>query len=69
MRQMAEEQQAKRADLVKQTQFPVDNIDIDAFLKIAYGDIPADEAGENKAIRSGFQAPRPPSQAGASLNY
>ena len=64
MRQIAEEQQAKRADLVKQTQFPVDNIDIDAFLKIAYGDIPAGETDENKAKRSQFDVPGPAAGTG-----
>jgi hypothetical protein len=46
----------RQRDLVKQSQFPVDDIDIDAFLKIAYGDNPPDETDDNKANRSQFQA-------------
>jgi hypothetical protein len=49
-RQMEAEERSKlEKDLLKQSHFPVDDIDIKAFLKIAYGDNPADEAGENKA--------------------
>jgi hypothetical protein len=46
----------RQRDLVKQSHFPVDDIDIDAFLKIAYGDNPDGEADENKAKRSQFDA-------------
>jgi hypothetical protein len=41
-----------KLNLKKQSQFPVDDIDIKAFLKIAYGDNEADEAEENKAKRT-----------------
>jgi hypothetical protein len=56
----------KHSDLVKQTQFPVDDIDIKTFLKIAYGDNPADEAGENKAKRSQISDCGPSEEAGKS---
>jgi hypothetical protein len=52
MRQMEAEERSKlekQLDLLKQSRFPVDDIDIKAFLKIAYGDNEADEAGEDKA--------------------
>jgi hypothetical protein len=52
MRQMEAEERSKlekQLDLLKQSQFPVDDIDIKAFLKIAYGDNEADEADENEA--------------------
>jgi hypothetical protein len=52
MRQMEAEERSKlekQLDLLKQSQFPVDDIDIKAFLKIAYDD---NEAEENKAERA-----------------
>jgi hypothetical protein len=52
MRQMEEEERSKlekQRDLLKQSHFPVDDIDIKALRKIAYGDNEADEAGEDKA--------------------
>jgi hypothetical protein len=52
MRQMEEEERIKlekQRDLLKQSHFPVDDIDIKALRKIAYGDNEADEAGEDKA--------------------
>jgi hypothetical protein len=55
MRQMEAEERSnleKQRDLLKQSHFPVDDIDIKAFLKIAYGDDPDDEAGEDKAKRT-----------------
>jgi hypothetical protein len=55
MRQMEAEERSKlekQLDLLKQSQFPVDDIDIKAFLKIAYGDNEADEAEENKAKKA-----------------
>ena len=49
----------RQRDLLKQSHFPEDDIDIDAFLKIAYGDNPDGEAGENKANRTQFDANEP----------
>ena len=46
MRQMEAE---KRSNFEKQTQFPYDGATAKALLKIAYGDNPDDETGENKA--------------------
>jgi hypothetical protein len=42
-------QRAATDELKKQTQFAMDNIDASLYAEEAYGDIPADEAGENKA--------------------
>jgi hypothetical protein len=60
MRQIEAEERSnleKHSDLEKQSQFPFDEATARAMLKIAYGDDPDDEAGENKADRSQFPAP------------
>ena len=59
----------KEANLKKQSQFAVDDIAASLCAEDGYGDISAGETGENKAKRTQFQAPRPPSQAGALLNH
>jgi hypothetical protein len=62
MRQMEEEERIKlekQRDLLKQSHFPVDDIDIKALRKIVYGDNEADEAGEDKAEPSQFDALAP----------
>ena len=59
MRQIEEEERSKlekQCDLLKQSHFPVDDIDIKALRKIAYGDNPDDEAGEDKAEPSQSKA-------------
>jgi hypothetical protein len=49
----------KYGDLKKQSQFPMDAATARAMLKIAYGDNPAGEAGENKAKQSRISACEP----------
>jgi hypothetical protein len=56
-------------ELKKQSQFAAAELAASLYTKDGYGDISADEAGENKAKRTQFQAPRPPSRAGPFLNH
>jgi hypothetical protein len=53
-------------ELKKQSQFAEAEPDASPYAEDGYGDNPAGEAGENKAERTQFQAPRPPSRAGAT---
>jgi hypothetical protein len=46
-------------DLKKQSQFMPDLMSVMPFMTSDYGDIPADETGENKANRNQFDAPEP----------
>ena len=60
MREKAAENQPeleKRADLKKQSQYLPENLDVNAFLKIAYGDDQDGETGENKAKQTQSDAP------------